>query len=305
MDRLDELSIFVAIVETGSLAAAARRLRRSPPVVTRALAALEQRAGLRLVERTTRRLAPTEAGRRMAERARGLLAGYDDTVGGSRDAPIAGILRVTAPVQFGRRHVAPLVTGFLDAHPEVRVEFTLNDRNLDLIEEGLDVAVRIGPLADSGLVVRKVGAVRRLVVASPDYLARRGVPVTPAELARHDTIFGMARSPSREWRFGTAGRGAAVRLTPRLLVDDVDTQLAAAVAGRGIVRLLSYQVAEALAAGALVRLLDRHEPEPLPVHLVTLGRAPMASKVRAFLDHATAPLVERIAACAARIPAPA
>jgi DNA-binding transcriptional LysR family regulator len=286
MDRLDELAVFVAIVEAGSLVSASRRLRRSPPAVTRALSALEDRIGLRLVERTTRRLAPTEAGSALADRARSLLANYDETMLGVSRAPVRGVLRITAPVQFGRRHVAPIVSAFLNEHPEVRVELTLNDRNLDLIEEGLDLAVRIGPLADSSLVARQVGSVRRVVVASPEYLARRGVPQTPPDLAAHDTIFGMARSSAREWRFGPSARGPIVRLSPRLLVDDVEAQLQAAQAGRGIARPLSYQVTEQLAAGSLIRLLQNFEPQPLPVQLVTLSRGYMAPKIRAFLDSA-------------------
>ena len=286
MDRLDELGIFVAIVEAGSLVGASRRLRRSPPAITRALISLENRLGVRLVDRTTRRLAPTEAGNMFAERARALLAGYEEVLLGASQAPIRGVLRITAPVQFGRRHVAPIVSAFLNEYPDVGVELSLNDRNLDLIEEGLDVAVRIGPLADSSLVARQVGSVRRVVVASPAYLARRGVPRTPSDLASHDTIFGMARSLAREWRFGPSPRGPQVRLSPRLLVDDVETQLQAAQAGRGIARVLSYQVAEELAAGSLVRLLQDFEPEPLPVQLVTLSRSHLTPKVRAFLDTA-------------------
>jgi DNA-binding transcriptional LysR family regulator len=286
MDRLDELSIFVAIVEAGSLVSAARRLRRSPPAVTRALGSLEDRIGLRLVDRTTRRLAPTEAGSALAERARTLLADYDAVLVGASEAPVRGVLRITAPMQFGRRHVAPIVSAFLNEYPEVRVELSLNDRNLDLIEEGLDIAVRIGSLADSSLVARQVGSVRRVVVASPGYLARRGEPRTPSDLATHDTIFGMARSPAREWRFGPSRQGPTVRLSPRLLVDDVEAQLQAAQAGRGIARVLSYQVTDELAAGALVRLLQDFEPEPLPVQLVTVGRSHLAPKVRAFLDSA-------------------
>lgn len=286
MDRLDELAIFAAIVEAGSLVGAARRLRRSPPAVTRALNALEDRIGLRLVERTTRRLAPTEAGRVLAERARTLLADYDRALVGVLRAPVRGLLRITAPVQFGRRHVAPIVSAFLNAYPDVRVELTLNDRNLDLIEEGLDLAVRIGPLADSSLIARQIGSVRRVVVASPEYLARRGLPSRPPDLTAHDTIFGMARSAAREWRFGPPPRGAVVRLSPRLLVDDVEAQIQAAQAGRGIARPLSYQVADALAAGSLIRLLQEFEPEPLPVQLVTLSREYVAPKVRAFLDFA-------------------
>jgi DNA-binding transcriptional LysR family regulator len=286
MDRLDELAVFVAIVEAGSLVNAARRLRRSPPAVTRALSALEDRIGLRLVERTTRRLAPTEAGSALADRARSLLANYDEAMLGVSRAPVRGVLRITAPVQFGRRHVAPIVSAFLTEYPEVRVELSLNDRNVDLIEEGLDLAVRIGPLADSSLVARQVGSVRRVVVASPEYLARRGVPLTPPDLTTHDTIFGMARSSAREWRFGPSARGPIVRLSPRLLVDDVEAQLQAAQAGRGIARPLSYQVTEQLAAGSLIRLLQDFEPQPLPVQLVTLSRGYMAPKIRAFLDSA-------------------
>jgi DNA-binding transcriptional LysR family regulator len=286
MDRLDELTIFVAIVEAGSLVSAARRLRRSPPAITRALSSLEDRIGLRLVDRTTRRLAPTEAGSALAERARAWLADYEEMLVGASQAPIRGVLRITAPVQFGRRHVAPIVSAFLNEYPDIRVELSLNDRNLDLIEEGLDLAVRIGPLADSSLIARQVGSVRRVVVASPAYLARRGVPRTPADLATHDTIFGMAPSPAREWRFGPPRRGSVVRLSPRLLVDDVEAQLQAAQAGRGIARVLSYQVSDELAAGSLVRLLQDFEPEALPVQLVTLSRSHMAPKVRAFLDSA-------------------
>jgi DNA-binding transcriptional LysR family regulator len=286
MDRLDELAIFVAIVDAGSLVNAARRLRRSPPAVTRALGSLEDRIGLRLVDRTTRRLAPTEAGSALAERARALLANYEELLVGASEAPIRGVLRITAPVQFGRRHVAPIVSAFLNEYPDVRVELSLNDRNLDLIEEGLDIAVRIGRLADSSLVARQVGSVRRVVVASPAYIALRGVPRTPGDLATHDTIFGMARSSAREWRFGPPRRGSVVRLSPRLLVDDIEAQLQAARAGRGIARVLSYQVSDELVDGSLVRLLQGFEPEPLPVQLVTLSRSHMAPKVRAFLDSA-------------------
>jgi DNA-binding transcriptional LysR family regulator len=284
MDRLDELETLVAIVDSGSLIGASRRLRRSPPAVTRALSALEDRIGVRLVERTTRRLAPTEAGSTLVERARVLLGDYAQVLAGEVRSSVRGVLRISAPVQFGRRHVAPIVSAFLNQHPEMQVELSLNDRNVDLIEEGIDVAVRIGALADSSLVARQVGAVRRVVVASPAYLSRRGEPRTPSELTGHDTIFGMARGASREWRFGPSARGALVRLSPRLLVDDVETQLQAAQAGRGIARPLSYQVADELAAGTLMRLLKNFEPEPLPVQLVTVSRSHMAPKVRAFLD---------------------
>jgi DNA-binding transcriptional LysR family regulator len=282
MDRLDELAVLVAVVDERSLVAAARRLHRSPPAVTRALSALESRIGARLVERTTRRLSPTEAGRKLADESRALLSAYDQAVAETSPAPVRGLIRITAPVQFGRRHVAPLVTAFLKRFPETQVELVLHDRNLHLVEEALDVAVRIGTLSDSSLLVRRVGEVRRVLVASPGYLARRGTPAKPADLATHDTIFGTSISGSLEWRFGSRSR-AAVRLSPRLLVNDVEAQLAAARGGQGIVRALSYQVFEDLEAGRLIRLLQPFEPPPLPVQLVHASRAHVQPKIRAFL----------------------
>ena len=291
MDRLDELAILVAIIDHGSLAVAGRRLRRSPPAVTRALANLEGRAGTRLVERTTRRLSPTAAGRALAERARALLTEYDSALTGSSNTDLRGVLRVTAPMVFGRLHVAPLIGNFLERFPELQVELVLDDQNLPLIEAGLDVAVRIGPLSDSSLLVRRVGEVRRIVVASPEYLQHRGVPQRPADLSSHDTLFGTSRSAPPEWHFGPPRRARA-RLSPRLLVNDVEAQLVAARAGRGIARVLSYQVVADLASGTLVRLLRPFEPPPLPVQLVTHGRTHMPVRVRLFFDFAAQALSE-------------
>lgn len=284
MDRLDELAVFVAIIDEGSLTAAARRFRRSAPAVTRALAALEDRVSARLVERTTRRLSPTMAGRELAERARAILGDYDAALLGASAAPIRGLVRVTAPVLFGRRHVAPVVNGFLDTFPETQVELVLQDSNLDLIEEGLDVAIRIDHLTHSALLVRHVGEVRRTVVASPGYLADHGIPEHPRDLVKHQTI-SSARG-SREWRFGPTKRGPVVRISPRLLANEMEAQLLAVKAGRGIARVLSYQVADELAEGTLVRLLREFEPPPIPVQLLARSGEHMASKVRAFLDYA-------------------
>ena len=285
MDRLDEFAIFVRIVEEGSLVRAAHRLRRSAPAVTRALAALEDRIGVRLIDRTTRRLAPTEAGRSLYERARAVVADYEAAAAGAREAPVRGLLRIAAPVQFGRRHVAPLATCFLDSHEGVEIELMLNDRNVDLIDEGIDVAVRIGALADSGLVARPVGRVRRQWVASPAYLAGHGAPKEPADLARHEALLGTSRG-AMEWTFGSRRRGAPTHLAGRLRVDDIETRLRLAREGRGIAQFLSYQVAEDLAAGRLVRLLRSFEAPPLPVQLLTKGRAHRAPKIDAFLDFA-------------------
>ncbi len=234
MDRLDELAIFVAVIQQGSLAGAARELRRSAPAVTRAIASLEQRFGARLVERTTRRLAPTEAGLRLAERARALLHDYQDAVMDTAEAQLSGLLRITSPVQFGRKHVAPMVMAFLERYPQIQIDMQLNDRNLELIDEGLDVAVRIGHLQDSSKVARKLGEVTRVTVASPAYLAQRGEPLEPAQLSDHDTIVGTLRPTSGEWRFGPNENGERVRLTPRLLLNEVETQLLAVRAGRGL-----------------------------------------------------------------------
>jgi DNA-binding transcriptional LysR family regulator len=290
MDRLDELAVFVAVLETGSLAGAARRLHRSPAAVTRTLAALEARIGARLVERTTRRLAVTDAGRRLADEARALLAAYDTAMIGEADGPLRGFLRVSAPLVFGRRHVAPVLAAFLDAHPQVSAELMLNDRNLDMVDAGLDAALRIGALSDSSLVARRVGEVRRVVVAGPDYLSRRGMPERPADLVEHDVIYSSTQGGPTEWRFEGPRGAQTVRLRPRLMVNAIEPVIEAAVAGRGITRVFSYQVADELADGRLVRLLPEHEPAPIPVQLVTVSARLMPPRVRAFLDFAAAEL---------------
>ena len=285
MDRLDELAILVAIVDAGSLAGAARKLRRSTAAVTRALAALEARVGARLIDRTTRRLSVTEAGRAFAERARTLAADYQTAMTDAAEATARGLLRVTAPTPFGRRYITPIVSDFLDAYPSVQVELVLDDRNLDLVDQGIDVALRIGDLADSSLKVRRVGAVSMVLVASPAYLKANGTLQAPGDLVDHAAIFGTSRAGLMDWRFGPA-RDIVVKLRPRLLANDVDARILAAKAGHGIARVLSYQAADGLAEGSLVRLLPEHEPPALPVQLVT-GPGPRAAKVEAFLDAAT------------------
>ena len=290
MDRLDELAVFLAVLESGSLTAAARRLRRSAPAVTRTLAGLEARAGARLIERTTRKLAVTPAGRQLAEEARAILAGYEAAMAREEGGPLRGEIRLSAPLVFGRRHVAPLLLRFLDLHPGVTADLVLNDRNLDMVDEGLDVAVRLAALADSGLVARKVGEVRRLLVSTPDYLARRGAPQAPGELAEHELIYTTTQAGPLEWRFEGPRGPQTVRPRPRLMVNSVEAVIAAVLTGRGIGRVLSYQVADELADGRVVRLLADHEPEPIPVQLVTASARLMPARVRAFLDFAAAEL---------------
>lgn len=288
MDRLDELAIFLAILDGGSFAAAARKQNKSPPAVTRALAGLEERLGVRLVERTTRRLAPTEAGRQLAERVRPLLAGYDEAMQlAGEDGDVRGLLRVTAPLVFGRRHVAPVVARFLEIHPHVRIDLVLSDRWLDMIDEKLDVAVRIGALEDSNLVARKVGSVRRVLVASPAYLKAHGTPETPDDLSVHDLVAPSTNYLASEWRFGGGRRRESLlRIVPRLQVNDIDAVLTVLRADRGIGRVLSYQVADDVAAGRLVEVLSDFEPPVLPVQLVVPSTRHRPARTRAFLDHA-------------------
>jgi len=292
MDRLDELQVLVAILDTGSMAAAARKLGRSPAAVTRVLGALEVRAGARLLERSTRRLTPTEAGLRLAEQARRLLSDYEAALLPEGAGAPRGLLRIAAPNVFGRRHVAPVVTRFLAAHPNVQVELMLSDRNVDLIEEGIDAAVRIGPLANQSIVARRLGEVGRVTVASPGYLARRGVPGVPADLAGHELIMSTSVRSVAEWRYRAGAREHVVRYSPRLRVNDVEAVLAAACDGFGIARALSYQIEPLLRSGALRRLLEDYEPEPLPVQLVMPSSRLMPPRLRAFVDFAVAQFAE-------------
>ncbi|SDE91572.1 DNA-binding transcriptional regulator, LysR family [Massilia sp. PDC64] len=286
MDRLDELHVFIAILDVGSMASAARKLGRSPAAVTRILGQLETRAGARLFERSTRRLTPTEAGLRLAEQARRLLADYDAALQPPGAGTPRGLLRLTAPTVFGRRHVAPVVTRFLALHPDIQVDLTLSDRNVDLIEEGIDAALRIGAVANLTLVARRLGEVRRVTVASPAYLDRRGTPHVPADLAGHELIMSTSVRTMAEWRFRAEGREHVVRYSPRLRMNDVEAVLAAARDGFGIARALSYQVEPDLRAGVLRRLLADYEPEPAPVHLVMPSSRHMAPRLRAFVDFA-------------------
>ncbi|ORM67399.1 LysR family transcriptional regulator [Pantoea rwandensis] len=281
MDRFEELQVFVAVIQQGSMAGAARLLQRSPPVITRTLSALETRFGTTLIERTTRQLAPTEAGWQLFEQAQQLLSDYQHAMDSAHHSGLQGLLRITAPVPFGRRHVMPLVNAFLQQHPDMQIEVVLSDSYQDLIENGLDIALRIGELQDSSMVARKVGSVRSTLVASPDYLQRAGVPSHPADLHQHVVITSLRHT--REWRFAQDLR---VRILPRLRVNDIESQLETLRGGQGIGRLLSYQVIDDLQDGKLIRLLPEWEPAPLPVQLVTQRVKNMTPKVRQFWDFA-------------------
>lgn len=285
MDRLDTMRVFVAVAEEQGFASAARRLAMSPPAVTRAVSALEERIGTRLFHRTTRIVRLTEAGTRFLSDCKRILGEIEEaeaSAAGSHAEP-AGELALTASVMFGRMFVAPLLLDFLAQHPRVTMRTLFVDRIVDLLEEGLDVAVRIAHLPDSSLTARQVGSVRRVVCASPAYLEAHGKPRTPADIARFDTIAFSTVAMRDEWTFAAA---ATIRPPARLIVNTNEVAIAAAVAGYGLARVLSYQIAPELRAGRLKIVLAEFEPPPLPIHIVHLEGRRAAAKVRAFVDFA-------------------
>ncbi len=286
MDRLDAMQAFVTVADLEGFAPAARKLGLSPSAVTRLLAALEDRLGARLLQRTTRSVALTDAGARYLERARRILADVEEAESaaeGERTTP-RGRLVISAPVGFGRLHVSPVVTAYLQRHREVSCDLRLSDRMVNLVEEGVDAAVRIGHLPDSTLVARHVGQMRRIVVASKAYLKARGEPKTPRDLASHDTIqFGGASAPA-EWRFVEAGREIRVAAMPRFSTNSADAAVQYAEQGGGLTRVLAYQAADAIRRGTLNAVLKRFEQPPLPIHIVYPTSRLLSAKVRAFID---------------------
>jgi DNA-binding transcriptional LysR family regulator len=298
VDRLRAMEVIVAVADAGSLAGAAQRLRLSPPAVTRAVAGLEDRLGVRLFNRTTRSLSPTEAGLRFLDSARRLLSEFDEAekAAAGETATPSGHLTVTASVTFGRTHLAAIVFDFLRAQPRVSVSLLLLDRVANLVEEGIDVAVRIARLADSTLVARRVGDVQRVLVASPEYLARRGAPETPEDLKAHDIIAFTSLMNGRDWTYVDDGRRATISIVPRLDVNDAATAIAGAESGQGITVALSYMVARSIAEGRLTHVLHRYAPPPVPVQLVYPHTRAVAAKVRAFLDFAGPRLKAALAA---------
>jgi DNA-binding transcriptional LysR family regulator len=290
MDRIEDIEVFVAVATQGSFTGAARRLNRSPTAVTRAVADLEARLGVRLLNRTTRAVSLTDVGERFLGGARHVLADLaeiEQAAAGQGSAP-RGELAITAPMLFGRLHVLPVVSEFLSAHPDVTARLLLLDRPVDLVEERLDAAIRIGPLADSSAIVTRLGALRRVVVASPDYLARRGMPQHPDDVATHDVVV-----------FGGAGGGrwdlaGSQRITPRLTVNTAEAALDAVEAGLGITRVLSYQAVDALQRGRVVQVLATYGRDETPVHLLYPGGAHPPPKLRAFIDQAVPQLRRRL-----------
>ena len=299
MDRLEAVEIFVAVAEAGSFVGAARRLGRAPAAMTRAVAALEDRLGIRLFNRTTRAVALTDAGARYLERARLALAGFSElelSAAGEQQVP-QGLLTVTAPEMFGRLHMLPIVQGFMAEYPEVDVSLLLLNRIVSFVDEGIDLGLRIAHLADSSLRAILVGHVHRICCASPDYIAAHGAPRRVQDLARHAIIATTGVRPvSDRWSFERGGQTVSVAIQPRLAVNSVQAALDAAIAGGGIVRLLSYQSALPEADGALVRVLEDEPQPPIPIHIVHPAGRHLALKARLFIDRAVGTLREKFAA---------
>lgn len=289
MPELDRLRVLVAVADAGSLAAAARTLRRSPPAVTRAISALEASLGVCLVERTTRALQFTEAGEGYLARARQVLAalGEAERFVHAAGSDLQGEIGITAPCMFGRLHVAPLLQQFLSLHPGVRIRAVLSDRTLNLIDVGLQVAVRIGELPASGLRCVRVGHVRRVLVAAPSYLDAHGEPATPSALCTHRAAGFAYEVPLAHWSFRDPETSRMREYAqPRigLVVNTQEVAVDWALGGHGLALALSYQVRDHLAAGRLRRVLATYEPPPVPVHLVYAGTGNTSAKVRAFVS---------------------
>jgi DNA-binding transcriptional LysR family regulator len=298
MDRLDAMAVFLAVADGGSLSAAARKLAMPLATVSRKLADLESHLKARLFVRTTRKLGLTDAGRDYAAACRRILDEVGEaerTVSGEYRAP-QGELVVTAPIVFGRLHVLPVIAEFLAVHPAVDVRLMLGDRLLDLVDDHVDVAIRIGELPDSRAIATRVGSVRRVVCGSPAYFERHGVPTQPDALRSHDCVIFDARSAPQLWRFEHAGAETLVRVPARLMVNTAEAAIDAAIAGVGITQVISYQAAASLQTDRLQIVLAAYEAAPLPVSLLFEGRQRLPLKLRAFLDFAAPRLRAALAA---------
>ncbi|HWT97813.1 MAG TPA: LysR family transcriptional regulator [Terriglobales bacterium] len=287
MDRWQAMRVFVKVAEGGGFAEAGRQLNLSPPAVTRVIAGLEEMIGAQLLVRTTRRVKLTEAGTRYLEDCRRILADIAEAeaaAGGAKATP-TGTLVVTASVLFGNMYVLPLLTDYLNLYPAMTLRAVFLDRIANIIDEGIDLAVRIGHLADSSLSAVRVGTVRRVVVGSPGYFKKYGQPKTPADLARHNIVSVTNAWASLDWRFGRDEK-TVVTVAPRLFSNTNEAAISAAIAGWGLARPLSYQVGPAVQDGSLKIVLADYEEEPLPIHLVHPGGRHVPAKVRSFIDFA-------------------
>lgn len=296
MDRFEAMSLFVAAVEAGSLSAAGRRFGIPLATVSRKVSDLERHLKTRLLNRSTRRLTLTDAGHAYLAACHRILDEVGEaerTAAGEYSAP-TGELIITAPIVFGRLHVLPVVTGFLAAYPDVAIRLMLADRITQLTEEHIDLAIRLGELPDSSLVATRIGSIRRVVCASPAYLAEHGMPKTPKDLAAHSCITFEGLTAPAAWTFAIGKTGLTVPIRSRLRVNTAEAAIDAAIAGVGLTRVLSYQITVAVRLGTLRIVLETFEPQPWPVSLVHAGQGPLPVKLRAFLDFAGPRLKKRL-----------
>ena len=298
MDRLEAMSVLLAAVETGSLSAAGRKLEMPLPTVSRKVSELETHIGTRLLHRSTRRLTLTDAGQAYVDACKRILNDVDEAeraAAGEYTAP-RGDMVVTAPIVFGRLHVVPVTTEFLKAYPEVDVRLVLGDRVIDLLDDRVDLAVRIGELPDSTLVATRIGSIRQVVCGSPTYFAERSKPKRPDQLSKHDCISFDPLTSAGTWKFPAGKTDESVAIHSRLVVNTAEAAIAAAIAGAGITRVLSYQIASAQKTGELDVVLNKFEPKPWPVSLVYAGQGRLPLKLRAFLDFSIPRLRARLSA---------
>jgi DNA-binding transcriptional LysR family regulator len=297
MDRLESMSMLLAVADAGSLSAASRKLAVPLTTVSRKISDLEAHLGTQLIQRSSRRIVLTEAGAAYIEACRRILEDIGEAeraASGEYRSP-RGELVITAPIVFGRLHVLPIICDFLKAYPEIDIHLVQSDRNASLMDEHIDLALRIGALPDSGLMATRVGEVRRIACGSPAYFATHGTPMRPADLESHDCIASDILDSPDVWRFGTGKSEITVTVHPRLRVTTAEAAVDAAAASIGVARLLSYQVAQALADGTLALVLEEFEPLPRPVSLLHAGGKLVPLKLRAFLDFATPRLRARLA----------
>ena len=285
MDRFDEISAFTAVAEARSFTQGAKRLGVSSAQVSKLVARLENRLGARLLNRTTRDVSLTDTGRAYLERARLLLEDFEALEGSVRDQTgPRGLLRISAPVSFGAIQLTPALLDFACAYPDVSLDVSSTDRMVNLVEEGFDVGVRIGTLADSSLIARRLAAVRVVTCASPDYLARAGAPLTPEDLTGHVAIIDTNAADPSVWRFLSDGDHHDVRVHGRMRFGGADACVAAARRGLGVTRTPAFAASADLRAGRLIPLLCAYEPEIIHVHAVYPHARHLAAKVRAFVD---------------------
>jgi DNA-binding transcriptional LysR family regulator len=285
MDRLREMEIFVRVVEAGSFSAAARDLNMGQPAVSKTIASLEDRLGVRLLTRSTRKLSPTEAGTAFYERAVRAIGEADEAEAAAQGAGagLEGRLRVSAPVTFSRLHLVPKLGSFLDAHPKVQLELLMDDRDVDLVAENIDAALRMGVLTDSALRARKLGQAERLVVASPSYLARRGVPRTPADLLEHDGVIYGQSSGGQEWLFRRGTSETSVYLRTRLKLSAAEGVREAVLAGQGFAIASRWMFTPELKSGEVVSILEEWTLPPMDLWVIYPSGRLTSAKARAFI----------------------